>query len=97
MWKWQATLGPIDPFSTLTDPRQAWKVVYPLPEIMLSILAGDLIEMEEWVNANLPFLHGFMAYEDDTPSQDALNDLVNALDPEVFKSCFSSSVASRLS
>ena len=24
----------IDPFSALEDPRQAWRVVYPLPEIL---------------------------------------------------------------
>lgn len=99
MSKSQATLGLIDHFSTLTDPRQAWKVVYPLPEIMLTILsatlasADDFVEIEEWGNANLPFLRGFLAYTDGIPSHDALNDLVNALDPEVFKSCFSSWVA----
>ena len=99
MSKSQATLGLIDHFSTLADPRQAWKVVYPLPEIMLTILsatlasADDFVEIEEWGNANLPFLRGFLAYADGIPSHDALNDLVNALDPEVFKSCFSSWVA----
>jgi DDE_Tnp_1-associated len=64
--KSQATLGLIDHLSTLTDPRQAWKVVYPLPEIMLTILsatlasADDFVEIEEWGNANLPFLRGFL-------------------------------------
>ena len=96
MVKSQATLKLIDHFSTLTDPRQAWKVVYPLPEIMLTVLAAtlacadDFVEIEEWGNANLPFLRGFLAYADGIPSHDALNDLINALDPEVFKTCFSS-------
>ena len=30
----------LDDFSALEDPRQAWKVVYPLPEIMLLVLCG---------------------------------------------------------
>ena len=99
MIKSQATLGLIDHFSMLADPRQAWKVVYPLPEIMLTVLAATLacadefVENEEWGNANLRFLRGFMAYADGIPSHDALNDLVNALDPEVFKDCISSWVA----
>jgi hypothetical protein len=99
MSKSRATLGLIDHVSTLADPRQAWKVVYPLPEIMLTIQAATLasadafVEIEEWGNANLPFLRGFLAYAEGIPSHDALNDLVNALDPEVFKSCFSSWVA----
>jgi predicted transposase YbfD/YdcC len=99
MIKSQATLGLIDHFSTLADPRQAWKVIYPLPEIMLTILAAtlasadDFVEIEEWGNENLAFLRGFLAYADGIPSHDALNDLVNALDADVFKSCFSSWVA----
>ena len=99
MIKSPATLGLIEHFSALADPRQAWKVVYPLPEIMLTILAAtlanadDFVEIEEWGNEHLPFLRGFMAFADGIPSHDALNDVVNALDPEVFKSCFSSWVA----
>ena len=27
----QAKLGILDHFSALEDPRQAWKVIYPLP------------------------------------------------------------------
>ena len=32
----------IDHFSALEDPRQAWKVVYPLPEILLVVLCATL-------------------------------------------------------
>ncbi|TXN38560.1 transposase family protein, partial [Methylobacterium sp. WL7] len=28
----------VEHFSALEDPRQSWKVVYPLPEIMLLVL-----------------------------------------------------------
>ena len=31
-----------DHFSALEDPRQAWKVVYPLPGILLLVLCGTL-------------------------------------------------------
>lgn len=44
----------LDHFSALEDPRQAWKVVYPLPEVMLLVLcatlaaAGDFVELRRW-------------------------------------------------
>jgi predicted transposase YbfD/YdcC len=96
MAKAQARLGILDHFSALEDPRQSWKVVYPLPEIMLLILAAtlagadDFVEIEEWGNEHLDFLRTFLPYEHGIPSHDALNDLVNALDPELFKACFTS-------
>ena len=95
-----AKIALIDHFSALEDPRQSWKVIYPLPEILLLILAAtlagadDFVEIEEWGNENLTFLRTFLAYEHGIPSHDALNDLVNALDPELFKACFTSWVAS---
>ena len=30
----------LDHFCALSDPRQAWKVVYPLPESLLIVLCG---------------------------------------------------------
>ena len=86
----QAKLGILDHFSALQDPRQAWKVIYPLPEIMLLILAAtmasaeDFVEIEEWGGEQLDFLRTFLPYANGIPSHDALNDLVNALDPELF-------------
>ena len=94
-----AKLSILGHFSALEDPRQAWKVVYPLPEILLLILAAtiasaeDFVEIEEWGNERLEFLRTFLPYRDGIPSHDALNDVVNALDPELFKACFTSWVA----
>lgn len=39
----------IDHFSALEDPRQAWKVVYPLPEILLVVLCATLGGAEDFV------------------------------------------------
>lgn len=99
MAKAPAKLAILDHFSALRDPRQAWKVVYPLPELLLLILAGtlagaeDFVEIEEWGEEHLDFLRTFLPFEHAIPSHDALNDLVNALDPELFKACFVSWVA----
>ncbi|MCA3586314.1 MAG: transposase family protein, partial [Methylocystis sp.] len=39
----------LDHFSALKDPRQSWKVVYPLPEIMLLVLCATMSGMEDFV------------------------------------------------
>jgi hypothetical protein len=43
----------IEHFSALADPRQAWKVIYPLPEIMLLVLCATLAGAEDFVEARL--------------------------------------------
>jgi predicted transposase YbfD/YdcC len=84
----------IDHFSALKDPRQAWKVIYPLPEILLLVLcatlagAEDFVEARLWGVKNLDFLRRFLPFKDGLPSHDTLNDVINALDPALFKTCF---------
>jgi len=75
----------IDHFSTLKDPRQAWKVIYPLPEIMLLV---HFVEARLWGVRNLAFLRRLLPFKDGLPSHDTLNDVINALDPALFKTCF---------
>ena len=84
----------IEHFSALEDPRQAWKVIYPLPEIMLLVLcatlagAEDFVEARLWGCKHLAFLRRFLPFVEGIPSHDTLNDVVNALDPALFKTCF---------
>ncbi|MCA3425690.1 MAG: ISAs1 family transposase, partial [Roseomonas sp.] len=84
----------LDHFSALEDPRQSWKVVYPLPEIMLLVLCatisgmGDFVEIRLWGQERMDFLRRFLPYKRGLPSHDTLNDVMNALDAELFKSCF---------
>ncbi len=87
-------LSLLDHFSALTDPRQAAKVLYPLPEILLLVLgatlagADDFVEVEAWGEEHLRFLRRFLGYANGIPSHDTLNGVINALDPELFKRCF---------
>lgn len=87
-------LSLLDHFSALKDPRQAGKVVYPLPEILLLVLAAtlagadDFVEIRLWGRQHLPFLRRFLPYRHGIPSHDTLNDVINALDPGLFKACF---------
>lgn len=87
-------------FSALGDPRQSWKVVYPLPEILLVVLCGTLagaqniVEIRQWAGHKLAFLRGFLPFARGVPSHDTLCDVLNAFDAATFSACFTAWVAS---
>jgi predicted transposase YbfD/YdcC len=87
-------------FSELRDPRQHWKVVYPLPEVLLVVLCGhlagaeDFVEIAQWGEEKLEFLRSLLPFERGIPAHDTLNDVFNALDHAAFSALFSSWVAS---
>jgi predicted transposase YbfD/YdcC len=84
----------LDHFSALEDPRQAWKVVYPLSEILLIVLCGtmagaeDFADIERWAKRKLAFLRRFLPFARGLPSHDTLNDVMNALPAKLFSECF---------
>src|SRR6202789_1758615 len=86
----------LDHFSALEDPREGWRVLYPLPEIVLLVLCATLAGMEDfveirlWGQERLEFLRRFLPFERGIPSHDVLNDVLNGLDAELFKRCFAS-------
>jgi len=88
----KATL--LDHFSALKDPRQAWKVIYPLPEILLIVLCGtmagaeDFADIERWAKRKLDFLRRFLPFDRGVPSHDTLNDVMNGLPAALFSECF---------
>ena len=90
----------IDHFSALEDPRQAWKVVYPLPEILLVVLcatlggAEDFVEVARWGQRKLDFLRRLLPYERGIASHDTLTDVMNALPAALFAECFTAWVES---
>src|SRR3954462_14843807 len=93
----QAVRGSVlDRFSALDDPRQAAKVLYPLPEIILLLLcatlagADDFVEMTLWGARNLAFLRRLRPYAHGIPSHDPLGEVIRAVDPDLFKNCFAS-------
>ena len=91
----RAPLSLIDHFAALEDPRQSGKVLYPLAEILLVVLCGtlagaeDFVEMRRWAGVNRAFLGRFLPYEGGIPSHDTLNDVINAIDGDLFSQCFS--------
>ena len=67
-----------------------------MPEILLVLLCAtlsgmeDFTEMSLWGRERLAFLRRFLPFERGVPSHDALNDIVNGLEGELFKACFTS-------
>jgi hypothetical protein len=71
----------LDHFSALSDPRQSWRVLYPLPEILLLVLCAtvsgmeDFVEISLWREQRLDFLQCSLPYERGIPAHDTLNDV----------------------
>lgn len=90
----------LDHFSTLKDPRQLCKVLYPLKEILLIILcatlsgADDFVEIEHWAKTKIDFLRRFLPFNNGIPAHDTLNNVMNALPAKAFSDCFISWVDS---
>lgn len=75
-------------------------MIYPLPEILLLVLCAILSGMEDfvgirlWGEERLDFLRRFLPFERGLPARDTLNDVINALDTDLFKTCFATWVES---
>ena len=88
------SLSLIDHFSALEDPRQSWKVLFPLPEVLLLVLCGtlagaeDFVEIKRWGQMHQEFLRRLLPYKAGVPSHDTLNDVINAIDGALFAQCF---------
>lgn len=81
-------------FAALEDPRQSWKVLFPLPEVLLLVLCGtlagaeDFVEIRRWGQMHQDFLRRLLPFKAGVPSHDTLNDVVNAIDGALFAECF---------
>ncbi len=84
----------IEQFSALADPRQSWKVLFPLPEVLLLVLCGtlagaeDFVEIRRWGQMHQDFLRRLLPFKAGIPSHDTLNDIINAIDGTLFAQCF---------
>ena len=80
--------------STLEDPRQQSKVVYPLDEILLLCLCGALcgcesfVDIAEYGEEKLKFLRRLSDFTHGTPSHDTLSTVFRVLEPEPFSAVF---------
>ena len=90
----------IEHFAALEDPRQSWKVLFPLSEVLLLVLCGtlagaeDFVEIRRWGQMHQEFLRRLLPYKAGVPSHDTLNDVINAIDGALFAECFTAWVES---
>jgi predicted transposase YbfD/YdcC len=81
-------------FGEIADERERWRVVYPLPEVLLLVVCGtisscdDYDEIVEWGETHLDFLRRWRPYHHGLPCADWLRTLMNRLDPGLFQACF---------
>jgi hypothetical protein len=86
----------LDHFSQIKDARQSWKVAYPLREVCSwssaprSRTAMTTTRSSIGANANLAFLRGLSEFYHGIPCVDWLRLVMNRLDPDLFRACFSS-------
>jgi len=89
----------LDHLSQMKDTRQAWKVAYPLCEVLFLVVCGtiancdDYEDIVDWGNAHLSFLRRFSEFHHGIPCADWLRTVMNRIDPDLFMACFSSWVA----
>lgn len=81
-------------FSSISDPREQWRVAHPLNEILLLVVCGticscdDYEDIVEWGEARIEFLREFLPYYHGIPCADWLRTLLNRIDPKLFSACF---------
>jgi predicted transposase YbfD/YdcC len=89
----------LDHFAKIKDTRQAWKVAYPLVEVLFLVVCGtiaagdDYEDIVDWGKAHLSFLRGFAEFHHGIPCADWLRTVMNRINPDLFMACFSSWVA----
>jgi predicted transposase YbfD/YdcC len=86
-------------FSELDDDREAWRVLYPIKEVLLLVVCAtiascdDFDDIIEWGEQHLDFLRRFSEFYHGIPCARWLRDLVNRIDPALFQRWFNSWVA----
>src|SRR6202521_210337 len=74
----------LDHFSKIKDTRQAWKVAYPLCEVLFLVVCGtiaggdDYEDIVDWGRAHLSFLRGFAEFHYGIPCADWLRTMMNS-------------------
>lgn len=83
-------------FSQLPEPRRISKgnLIYPLEEILFLTISAVIsgcntwVSIEEFGKLKIDWLGKFYAYQNGTPSHDAISDLFSILDAKLFSECF---------
>jgi predicted transposase YbfD/YdcC len=84
----------LDHFSAIEDPREPPKVRYPLREVLFLVVAATIADCEDydeialWGRRHHEFLRQFSEFHFGTPCADWLRVVMNRIDPDLFRACF---------
>lgn len=84
----------LDHFAAIEDDRAAWRVMYPLREVLFLVVCAsicscdDYEDIVDWGEARLGFLRRYLDFHWGIPCVDWLRTLMNRVDPELFSACF---------
>jgi predicted transposase YbfD/YdcC len=84
----------LDHFSVIDDPREAWRVAHPLPEVLLLVVCATMADCDDfdgialWGGKHLPFLRRYLPFHHGVPGGRWLNLLMNRIDPALFGAAF---------
>ena len=84
----------LEHFSRLDDEREAWRVMYPLSEVLLLLTCAtiascdDFDEIAAWGEHHVDLLRQFAPFHFGIPCERWLRTLVNRVDPVLFGRCF---------
>jgi predicted transposase YbfD/YdcC len=86
----------LEHFSTIEDPREAWRVAHPLPEVLLLVVCGTICDCDDyeviadWGAAHLDVLRRYLPYDHGVPGGRWLTILMNRIEPGLFAAAFTS-------
>lgn len=88
--RWKALL---EQFGEIEDPREAWRVAYPLPEVLLVVCGticdcGSYEAIAAWGERHLDRLRRFLPYHPGIPGGRWLTLLMNRVPPGLFAQVF---------
>ena len=84
----------LDHFSIIDDPREAWRIAHPLPEVLLLVVCGTMADCDDfdgialWGKKHLSFLRRYLPFHHGVPGGRWLNLLMNRIDPTLFSAAF---------
>jgi predicted transposase YbfD/YdcC len=84
----------LDHFGEIDDPRDPWRVAYPLDEVLLLVVCGTICDCDDyeaiaaWGAAHLPLLRRHRPFHHGVPGGRWLTLLMNRIDPGLFAQVF---------
>ena len=84
----------LDHLGEIDDPRDPWRVMHPLREILFLVVCGTICDCEDyeliadWGEERIDFLRRYLPYEHGVPCGRWLTILMNRIEPALFAAAF---------